>query len=790
MQYPTDLFVGPQDRGLNDVTRQVLAYRTLLRTEVHRSDQVPLWNPWAMGGAAWYGNPQSGLLYPPNWLYLCCPEVDCVNWLVFAHHWWAGFGTYLLARRFGLCWLASVASGVFYLGAPYLIAQTCEGHVSQVCLMSWAPWLWLAYERIRTRQAGGIPGAACVMSLAFFCGHVQELYYLVLMFSAFAFWDGTFQSDPLHGSRRWGVTAKWLLAGCLTAGMVALEFLPIWIYLRQAVRASGISVAQASQGTLELRSLLQLVDPLAFGGPQHSLRPESYAWGTYWESIFYFGIGPLLLAFWGACRGQGRYPAGRLVGVFLIAVLFSFGDKTPLFPLLHQYLPGAGMFRSPMRALFHASFAVALLAGLGLDVMVTAFGPQQQKLVAMAWKYWGWIFTLGCLGVVLASGELGPFQVQPGKWPQMHWLQIFGYAVGVSLPLLMALFFPDHRQLWCTLCLLVCLADLSLHARAVTHTIPMTSWRQSNPILDKIKNEVGASRFSVPQILVSDREAWQQGIRKIQAYEPVPLVLWGEFLSVLCPKIDPATTLTGFTPLPMQPYQGPLLDLLGVKYAAVTGHTEQPPPGWKLIERGQITSETTLREGRQSLIPYTLLKNERAMPRAYVVYHARRVPDHKQAKTALSNFNPRTEVVVDARVPEFPPTKPGREFTPVEITRDQPNQLVLKIPELNRDANQPAFLCLTDLHFPGWTATFNGTPLEIYPGNLSFRVIPLPVEASKANAPEASKPGAGSEVVMTFQPPGIRLGLMVSTVGWAAWLLLTIRSLIVNRRQRAGGTTA
>ena len=57
MQYPTDLFVGPQDRGLNDVTRQVLAYRTLLRTEVHRSDQVPLWNPWAMGGAAWYGNP-------------------------------------------------------------------------------------------------------------------------------------------------------------------------------------------------------------------------------------------------------------------------------------------------------------------------------------------------------------------------------------------------------------------------------------------------------------------------------------------------------------------------------------------------------------------------------------------------------------------------------------------------------------------------------------------------------------------------------------------------------------
>jgi len=763
VQYPADVFVGPQDHGLNDVTRQVIASRTILSTGVRLTKQLPLWNPWTMGGAPWFGNPQSGVLYPPNWLYFWVPEVDCVNWLVFAHHWWAGLGTYLLARKFGLSWLASLGAGIFFLGAPYMLAQTCEGHVSQVCLMSWAPWLWLAFERIRSRAAGGIPGAALVMSLAFFCGHVQELYYLVLMFSLFAVWDFVF-SRGASGQRPWWIPVNWFAAGLLTGGMVAAEFLTVWIYLRQAVRATGISVAQASQGTLELRSLWQLLDPLAYGGPQNSLQPDSYAWGMYWESIFYFGIGPLLLAIWGVCRGPRRYPSGRLVGIAVLAILFSFGDKTPLFPVLHQYVPGIGMFRAPMRALFHASFAVALLGGIGLDVLLSSVGQEQEILRRRAWTFWGWIFVIAGVGLGLSLARLAPFELVLGKWPQIHWLWVFGYGIAVSFSLLMGLYVWNYRYFWSSACLLVCLTDLALHGRAVTDTIPMSTWRQTNPIVDRVRGDIGLSRLSAPQVLVSDREAWQHGVHKIQAYEPLPLVLWGEFLAVLCPREDPATTLTGFTPLPMAPFNGALLDLLGVRYAAVTGHAEPPRTGWRLIERGQIPEESTLRGARRRLIPYSLLENQQPMPRAYVVYHARRVKNREQVKAALRTFDPRTEVIVDARFPEIPTTASGLEFTPVEITQHSPNQIVLNLPQLKQPKDQPAFLCLTDLYYPGWSATRKGNAVEIHPGNMSFRVIPL----------STNEPG---EVVLNFVPPGARLGCIISGLAWMIWIVWVVRGL-------------
>lgn len=755
IQHPTDILAGPHNGGQNDVTTHVLSFRPLPAFSLRNAGELPLWNPWSMAGVPWLGNPQSGAFYPPNWLYLLLPSTLCANWLVFAHHWWAGLGVYLLGRRFGLSWIASLGAGTAFLGAPYMMAQTCEGHVSQVCLMAWSPWLWLAYERIRLGLRGGIPGAAFVMSMAFFCGHVQELFYLVLFFSVCSVWDACCSRQPTE-TPRWRTCPKWLAAGMLTGGLVLVEFLPVWSYLRHAARATGITVAQASYGSLEPASLWQLLDPLAYGGPQNSLDKNSYWWGSYWETLLYFGVGPLLLAVWGLISSPRRFPVLRLAALACVAILFSFGDDTPVFPLLHRFVPGIGMFRAPMRALFHASLGIALLSGFGLDQILNAARSSSVSSRLKTQLAWGVLTALFALLSLWAICHIPPFTASPaGSYPHIRWPLSWGYGLGIAMLAVLMLQTPAKAMLYAAACVTICVVDLGLHARAITRTIPLTQWRQRNVILGQIAHDIGPYRLLAPQSLVSDREAWQRGISKVQAYEPVPLVRWGEFFAALYPADDPARMLTGFQPASLAKYRLPLVNLLGVKYAAVVGHREEPPPGWKLVKRDLLPLETTLRDNRLRGIKYSLFENLQPMPRAFVAHRITSVRSEREALDALKTLDPRQSVIVGANFPGLG-SSDRKELTPVEIVRYAPTRVTLRT-----ELPEAGVLCLTDFHYPGWHATDNGKPVAIYPGNFAFRAIPL----------DAGK----HEVTLEFSPPGMKLGGVVSLFAWMVLILSVLR---------------
>lgn len=125
----------------------------------------------------------------PIWICAVVDSKRAVSWLLVAHHWWAGLGTFVLCRRYGFRWSAALLAGIAYLAAPYYVAGTGEGHYNQSCLVAWVPWAFLLVERLRSGQRGGVVGTSIVLALAFFCGHVQECFYLVLLLTAFLSFD-------------------------------------------------------------------------------------------------------------------------------------------------------------------------------------------------------------------------------------------------------------------------------------------------------------------------------------------------------------------------------------------------------------------------------------------------------------------------------------------------------------------------------------------------------------------------------------------------------------------------
>ena len=131
-----------------------------------------------------------------------------------------------------------------------------------------------------------------------------------------------------------------------------------------------------------------------------------------------------------------------------------------------------------------------------------------------------------------------------------------------------------------------------------------------------------------------------------------------------------------------------------------------------------------------------LYENKSVLPRAFVVPDYRLVSDAAAALELMvaPDFDPEREVVLlpgkgrDAITPEedSPPVEDGTPLDPasltanVEVTQYEPLRVVIEA-----ETNQPGFLVLSDLYYPGWEATVDGEPVPIYEANASVRAVPL-----------------------------------------------------------------
>ena len=164
--HPRDLLVGMQRDGMNDATSAFLAYRSYPSLERQRSGQYPTWNPYSMCGRPWVGNPQASAHYPINWCFHLFPAATTLSWLMVAHHLWGGIGLFFLCRTYGLRVEASSLGAIVFLGAPFLTAQTGEGHFNQICVAAWLPWALVAFERWRHCRPAGTLLLSCVLAVS------------------------------------------------------------------------------------------------------------------------------------------------------------------------------------------------------------------------------------------------------------------------------------------------------------------------------------------------------------------------------------------------------------------------------------------------------------------------------------------------------------------------------------------------------------------------------------------------------------------------------------------------
>ena len=316
--------------------------------------RLPLWNPYSASGEPWLANPQTGVFYPPAWLFLALPFETAYMLYLLLHLILLGWGAYLLFARFiPLSPLGGERAGVrgesrdpadASAAAPHpnpLPAQRGEGTgaamVGAAALMfsgpvlslldvsnnfatlAWIPLvLWCALE-------GAWKRGAIVLALAFLGGEPFFAAIAALMYAVVRRHRDVF------------------LTALLAFGLSAVQLIPFLEFVANSDRAGGMEDTLILRDSMHLRDWLQTILPSA--PSQQQFIP-----------VLYIGVIVIALALVGIAT-RTRAVAGWLA-LLIAAIAISTG------PAWLTQMP-VTLFRYPARLVPFVALAIAALAAIG-----------------------------------------------------------------------------------------------------------------------------------------------------------------------------------------------------------------------------------------------------------------------------------------------------------------------------------------------------------------------------------------------------------------------------------------
>ena len=360
-----------------DQISEFIPWTNLAWTQVHHG-QLPLWNPYTVLGTPLAFNWQAGTFGLPALLGYMFPLRLAYTVQVMVTLAVAGTGVYVLGRvlRLGVVGCA-LAATVYELSGPF---QAWLG-APITSVMSWAGWLLAATILVvrGRRPARAITFFAVVVAFAVYAGQPDTLVNLASVLIVFLAVLLVSRVPRLGGSgpirRPLFHTALATVAG---AALSAPLLLPGLQLLPSSLR-TGKNLSQALPAGSIVLTLFQGFDGLPVAGSRW------FGSGYYTKTVAYLGVIALVLAVVAvvaAVKLRLRRPevvafsavALAMAGIVYVPPVESFLDALPLFGSVQWHRSTTAM-----------AFAVAVLAGMGVDALVRSHGTR----VVRAWSAYG-----------------------------------------------------------------------------------------------------------------------------------------------------------------------------------------------------------------------------------------------------------------------------------------------------------------------------------------------------------------------------------------------------------------
>jgi hypothetical protein len=740
--------------------------------------EVPLWNPYELGGNVLLGNSQSAVLYPPNILLTLFSLPTGINLVTALHTFLTGLFMFLLLRRLKLKQPAALTGALTWMFCGLLTVWT--EFQTPTAVLCWLPALLLCWEIYA--QTGkwrwAVLGCGGVTTLALLAGHLHFAFYTVIALIFYALWR-----SALLNFRKSLRPVGMLIAALALGGLLSMAtLLPVLEMGRMNFRRGQTNYASSIALRIPPAQLLTLFQPNLFGNPRDYVAFDAQGKATdghpYWggfdfiEFTAYLGIPALILVlsalFPFKLREEKKQASPNLPPsplsprlfftlLVLLGLLLALG--TPLCALFLYGVPGYSQFNATARALCLFSFGMAALAGYGVQRIHDALQNVETDRVKKSLTAATAFVMLG--GFVAFPGTAPLWQVSDGTGHEVARLltdQWFGYELAglrnfIAFAVLTALALwlvlrptkqasdnqkskiKNQKFLW----LLPGIAALDL----------LITFAGFNPITDPgmLGFSTGTTDFlqkASPKRTVS-LETPGRGVksfivpnynavihlRDVQGADSLHTKRYHHLMERVVMAMEPGRGGAFSDPntIHVPAVTHPLFNLLNVAYVT----TE---PDRKL-------DETLFHQVDQQEL--TVWENPRALGEAWVVGAIERVEGQDQAFARLSapDFNPRTTALL-----ESPPPALGSTGGTASITEFSPHRISL---DVTTQGN--SLLVLSEIAFPGWKATVDNQPAPVLTADYILRSVPVPSGSHK--------------VIVTYEPASYRVGLYLTSAASA-----------------------
>lgn len=705
-----------------DLINQFAAWRAFAAESIRAGD-FPLWNPHTYAGQPFAAGFQSALFYPLNVLFLVLPLALALNATVLLHLGVLGWGVAYWARTRGVGVFAATLAGLLVATSGPVIPHVYAGHLSNLCTMAWMPWAFAGLEKAWTRgAASGLLLAAAAFALQILAGQVQYVFFGGVAAAAMAVLASV-------GSPRSRRALPVLLAAVLGAlVLAAVQLMPSFGAAEETVRASRLEYAFASLFALPPENGLTAVAPSAFGAMQGDVP----YWGRCypWEMSLFVGVGAMLLVGVALAHENGWRVFWREVLLIGLLLALALGRHLPLHAWLYEHVPGFDRFRGMSKFTFPAVLVFGLLVAAGLDRV--GQGLRSSRAFALIAAGLGLAF-LAAGALLVAEPERGiPWfhglraaseNDFPAAWYAPAGLPAravtgLGQSVamaGLTAAVLGAALLMARRWPWARWAVAV-VVPLEMAAfgwsNLTTSSLAFASSPAAQQVIAAHPGDYRVINTARPNngFLLGKPDVWGN--------DPVLLQRYAEFIAFTQGR-DPDTASQNQTFARLHP----LYALLRCRFG--------------FVPTDEGLNVATL---------------EHPLPRAYLVgdYAIEADRDRRLAAMVAEGFDPKRTVVLETEPEIRPAPHPvGR----VEILAESSDAMTLSV-----ETASAAILVITDAFSRGWQVRGAGSPAQpdyaLLPANHVIRAIPL---------------AAGSHrLELSYEPPGLRVGALVSTLGWLA----------------------
>jgi hypothetical protein len=653
-----------------------------------KQGEIPFWTPYTFAGMPHLADPQTAILYPPNWILfasqaLLSPSTVIHAWFILGHILLLGFGIYKICLNMGMKRLSAVYASTAMMFSGFISLHV--HHLNALYIICWFPLSFLyfkKYQEGRCLKHLGI--ASFLFGISVLAGYPQYTAFgilILLLYTLHMAWVRR------HSGFR-AMAATCLAFGLfliLSLGLALVQLLPTAELAFQSFRSS-MSWIESVHGSLSVNQLITLLAPTFFGqvtglgGSTYWFAPAPY---LFWESTLFIGVIPLILLSLRLPYRDRRSAFFFFLTVGIFGLIMAMGKALPFYSLLY-HLPGFNTFRIPGRFSFLFTFGIIMASAISLEdlqsrhfsgihslkrgfrsgiiftaVMIVSLGlallfidiPESRKADSLFSVILALVFILIAWVLIARIGRS-----KTGSLPALYLvvlvffeLFLFGHRFAPG-PLSARQFYPPRGIL------------SNLKNRTQISPFRLQFLRHPNPLPGN------------PGIL-SDNLGNVYGLETINGYNPLRLARYDLFLNGV--DVEKAR------------------QLLNVRYILrIAGSGIEKSTALPCCARFGL---------RSHLIP---------------------VENDREALDLLNDrsFDPHTQAVI-----ESPPTIPinrdnaPRQLGSVKIRKYRPQRIVLDI-----EARHNSLLFASEIWYPGWRARLNDRDVPIIRTNFLFRGVEIP----------------------------------------------------------------